>query len=97
MIDLDLNRVAVPLDWTEVFGRAAPVDVEIGSGTGRFLLELAAARPERSFLAGKISVFPEGEIGAFGVKRVRYIPQRHECREIFGDRRFGAPAGCDYC
>lgn len=51
MIELDLNRVAVPLDWAEVFGRPAPVDVEIGSGKGRFLLELAAARPERSFLA----------------------------------------------
>jgi len=51
MIELDLNRVAIPLDWQEIFGRPAPVDVEIGSGKGRFLLELAAARPERSLLA----------------------------------------------
>jgi len=51
MTELDLNRVGVPLGWTEIFGRVAPVDVEIGSGKGRFLLELAATHPERSFLA----------------------------------------------
>jgi tRNA (guanine-N7-)-methyltransferase len=51
MSELDLNRVAVPLDWPAIFGRSAPVDVEIGSGKGRFLLELAAMRPERDILA----------------------------------------------
>jgi tRNA (guanine-N7-)-methyltransferase len=51
MIDLDLNRVAVPLDWFEVFGDRRPVDVEIGSGKGKFLLELAAAEPQRRYLA----------------------------------------------
>lgn len=51
MIEVDLNAVAVPLRWPELFGRRAPVDVEIGSGKGRFLLELAAASPERDFLA----------------------------------------------
>lgn len=51
MIDLDLNRVGAPFQWTEIFGRSAPVDVEIGSGKGKFLLDLAAAKPERDFLA----------------------------------------------
>ncbi len=51
MIDLDLNRVGAPFDWPEIFGRSAPVDVEIGSGKGKFLLELAAANPDRDFLA----------------------------------------------
>jgi tRNA (guanine-N7-)-methyltransferase len=51
MIDIDLNTVAVPLSWPEIFGRPGPVDVEIGSGKGKFLLELAAARPERDVLA----------------------------------------------
>ncbi len=51
MIDVDLNTVSVPLRWPELFGRRAPVDVEIGSGKGRFLLELAAACPDRDFLA----------------------------------------------
>jgi tRNA (guanine-N7-)-methyltransferase len=51
MIDLDLNRVGVPLQWPEIFGRSAPADVEIGSGKGKFLLDLAATQPERDFLA----------------------------------------------
>lgn len=51
MIDLDLNQVGVPFEWPEIFGRSAPVDVEIGSGKGKFLLELAAANPDRDFLA----------------------------------------------
>ena len=51
MIDVDLNAVAVPLAWPTVFGRAAPTEIEIGSGKGRFLLELARERPEVNFLA----------------------------------------------
>ncbi|MCU0304333.1 MAG: tRNA (guanosine(46)-N7)-methyltransferase TrmB [Thermoanaerobaculales bacterium] len=50
-VELDLNRVAIPLDWPEIFGRTAPVDLEIGAGKGRFLLERAAAAPDRSILA----------------------------------------------
>ena len=51
MIDIDLNAAAVPLDWRDLFGREAATDVEIGSGKGRFLLALAASRPERNLLA----------------------------------------------
>ena len=51
MIDVDLNQVAIPLSWPELFGRDAPTDVEIGSGKGRFLNELATRHPERNVLA----------------------------------------------
>lgn len=51
MIDLDLDALATPLAWSETFGRDAATDVEIGSGKGRFLLELAARFPDRNFLA----------------------------------------------
>jgi len=51
MIDLDLDTLATPLAWSETFGRDAVTDVEIGSGKGRFLLELAATSPDRNFLA----------------------------------------------
>jgi len=51
MIDVDLNAVAIPLDWRELFGREAATDVEIGSGKGRFLLALATSRPQRNLLA----------------------------------------------
>lgn len=51
MIDLDLDAVRIPLEWSEVFGREAPTAVEIGSGKGKFLNEMATARAERNFLA----------------------------------------------
>jgi len=51
MIDIDLDRASIPLLWSELFGREAPTDVEIGSGKGKFLNEIAAATPERNFLA----------------------------------------------
>lgn len=49
--EIDLNQVQIPLSWREVFGRESEVHVEIGSGKGRFLLELAATRPGDCFLA----------------------------------------------
>lgn len=36
--------------WREIFGRDAPVEIEIGSGDGVFLATWAARRPEVSFL-----------------------------------------------
>ena len=51
MIDVDLNQVAIPLSWSQLFGREAPTGVEIGSGKGKFLNELATARPDRNILA----------------------------------------------
>ncbi len=50
MIDVDLNQVAIPLRFPELFAREAPAAVEIGSGKGKLLLELAAARPELNLL-----------------------------------------------
>lgn len=38
------------LDWAAVFGNARPVEVELGAGDGSFLLDWAAANPERNFL-----------------------------------------------
>jgi tRNA (guanine-N7-)-methyltransferase len=35
-----------PLDWTELFGRSAPVVLDLGCGNGRFLLGSAVNRPD---------------------------------------------------
>lgn len=51
MIDLDLDTCTIPLVWSEVFGRDAETDIEIGCGKGKFLNELAASHPERNILA----------------------------------------------
>jgi tRNA (guanine-N7-)-methyltransferase len=51
MINVDLALVGIPLSLPELFGRDALADVEIGSGKGKFLNELATVRPDRNILA----------------------------------------------
>jgi tRNA (guanine-N7-)-methyltransferase len=41
---------AGPLDWAALFGRAAPVVLDLGCGNGRFLLSSALRRPECNHL-----------------------------------------------
>jgi tRNA (guanine-N7-)-methyltransferase len=43
--DLDL-----PLDWKRLFGKEGPVEIEVGCGKGRFLLERATQNPDRRFI-----------------------------------------------
>lgn len=50
-LELKPGQIGGPLRFADLFGRAAPVEVEIGVGKGRFVLEQAAARPEVDFLA----------------------------------------------
>ncbi len=35
-----------PLDWSAVFGRSAPIVLDLGCGNGRFTLQSALARPD---------------------------------------------------
>ena len=37
-------------NWAEAFGRKAPLHIEIGTGKGRFLMELAALHPEIDYI-----------------------------------------------
>ena len=46
MIDLDLNQVGVPLGWPEIFGRSAPVVLDLGCGNGRSVLVSAIGHPD---------------------------------------------------
>jgi len=43
------------IDPSELFERAAPVEIELGAGRGDFILERAAATPERNFLAVELA------------------------------------------
>jgi len=45
-----IEYVVQPLDLTAVFGRAAPVILEIGFGMGDATAAIAAARPEHDFI-----------------------------------------------
>ncbi|MFL5331145.1 MAG: tRNA (guanine(46)-N(7))-methyltransferase TrmB [Gemmataceae bacterium] len=40
-----------PIDWTALFGRKAPVVLDIGCGNGRFTLQSAVERPDFDHLA----------------------------------------------
>jgi tRNA (guanine-N7-)-methyltransferase len=53
------------LDPVRLFGRRAPLEVEIGSGRGDFIMERARAMPERNFLAIELApaVFHWLEVG----------------------------------
>jgi tRNA (guanine-N7-)-methyltransferase len=44
-----------PLDWATVFGRQAPLALEIGFGNGDFLVEQALAHPERDHVGIELS------------------------------------------
>jgi tRNA (guanine-N7-)-methyltransferase len=48
------ERAQEGCDATEWFGREAPLVVEIGSGNGESLAEMAAARPERNVVAFEV-------------------------------------------
>jgi tRNA (guanine-N7-)-methyltransferase len=51
----ELAELTVPLVAASLFGREAPLEVEIGSGKGRFLASASAARPEHDFLGIEVS------------------------------------------
>jgi len=44
-----------PFDWEAIFGRSAPVELELGIGKGRFLLESARAHPDTDFVGVELS------------------------------------------
>ena len=50
------RKLAWPTNWTEVFGREAPLLIEIGFGGGQFLVDLAQKRPSCNIIGVEISV-----------------------------------------
>jgi len=83
-----LEFEAKPLDFKDVFGRAAPVVLEIGFGNGDTLVELAAAAPDMNFLG--IEVHDPG-VGhcliaakAAGVSNLKLII--HDAIEVLGEQ-----------
>ncbi|TKB48747.1 tRNA (guanosine(46)-N7)-methyltransferase TrmB [Ferrimonas sediminicola] len=75
------------IDLAQVFGREAPVVLEIGFGMGKSLVEMAAAEPDKNFIG--IEVHGPG-VGAclmyaeeLGVSNLRVY--EHDAVEILGD------------
>ena len=50
MIELVPPTYVAPLDLLAIFGRIAPLDVDLGCGNGDLICELARQKPERNFL-----------------------------------------------
>lgn len=48
---LPSRRLLESYDWSEVFENDAPVELELGSGDGSFIVELARRHPDRNFVA----------------------------------------------
>ena len=45
-----LGEFSVPIDWEAFFGNSHPVEIEIGSGKGRFLLEASKRHPRVNYI-----------------------------------------------
>ncbi len=66
-----------PLDIEQLFGQRGPLEIEIGSGKGLFLLNTSAAHPERLYLgleaAIKYARFSAYRLAAQGRQNVRIV------------------------
>ncbi|MFQ5731204.1 MAG: tRNA (guanosine(46)-N7)-methyltransferase TrmB [Planctomycetaceae bacterium] len=69
---LTLDDVEEPLDWRGFFGNDAPVEIDVGSGRGLFLVTAATANPGVNFLGIEID-YREGRRGAKRLKK-RELP-----------------------
>ncbi len=70
-------RLSWPAGWPALFGREAPLLLEIGCGNGQFLVEVARQRPEANFLGLDISIpalrRAAGRVRRAGLTNVRLL------------------------
>jgi tRNA (guanine-N7-)-methyltransferase len=87
--DLEIlpGQVEGPLRFAAVFGRTAPVEIEVGLGKGRFLLAQAAARPDTDFLGIEWSLkhlrIARDRAARQGLRNVRF--HRGDARHVLAD------------
>ena len=48
--ETNLSDIHPPIDWQEIFRNENPVEIEVGCGKGRFLLESAKCHPEINYV-----------------------------------------------
>ena len=82
---LEASAVGGPLDFPAIFGNRGPVEVEIGTGKGTFLLTRAAAKPELNFLgieyAGAYCRYAADRVRRAGLQNVRIL--HAEAQRVF--------------
>ena len=79
---LTVNDLDGPLDWERLFGNEHRVEIDVGCGRGKFLVDAGLAHPERNYLGVEID-YREGRRGARRVKK-RQMPN---VRVLGGDVR----------
>lgn len=72
-----LDELPVPWNPCRLFGRNAPLEIEVGSGKGLFLQNAARCCPERDFLgievAGKYARFTAARLAKRGICNARIV------------------------
>jgi|FrelakmetLWP11LW_1041352.scaffolds.fasta_scaffold32134_2 tRNA (guanine-N7-)-methyltransferase len=75
------------IDFEALFGRSAPVHIEVGCGKGAFLLSEAKANPEINYFgiewANKFYRYTVDRMGRWGISNVRMI--RADAAELVAD------------
>lgn len=76
-VALNLENLQTKIDFAQVFGRAGPLHIEIGTGKAGFLLNEAKAQPGVNFLgierANKFYRYAVDRIGRWGLTNVRIV------------------------
>ncbi len=74
---LSFEQLPRPWDAAALFGRAVPLEVELGSGKGLFLVSVAGARPEHDFLglevSGRYARHAAGRLAKAGIGNARIV------------------------
>jgi tRNA (guanine-N7-)-methyltransferase len=87
-----------PLDWQAIFGRAAPLVLDLGCGNGRFTIASALARPEMDHLG--IEILPvviryaTRRANQRGLSNVRLAASGEGPRPRIGSSRAKNPDSC---
>ncbi|HJA92912.1 MAG TPA: tRNA (guanosine(46)-N7)-methyltransferase TrmB [Candidatus Eisenbergiella merdipullorum] len=76
-------------NWAEVFGRTAPLHIEIGMGKGRFLMEMAALHPDIDYVGiekySSVLIRAVQKMEEKELSNVRFIRMdAEEITEVFG-------------
>ena len=86
-IEILPGSILGPFDFAVLFGNRHPVEIEVGSGKGRFLIDQAAARPQVNFLGIEWSLkylrLTGDRAARRGLGNVRLY--RADARHVIGD------------
>ena len=96
IFEVDIEEFAGPKSWQEIFGRQAPLELEVGFGKGEFIRGKAAENPDRDYVGIEIDSgrlrWAEYKIHKDGLKNIRLVfgDARKMLRALFTDEQLDA-------